>query len=86
MSADPFHGLRMASAAVQRVNAGGIDGAVPQQVGKAQEILFHGVKNTGKQVPQRVGKDLARIHSRPPAQALHLPPDGEAIQRPPRGH
>ena len=63
------------------VDAGGVHAGVAEDVRKPQQVLFHAVKNAGEQMPQRMGKDLARVHPRPLTQGFHAPPDRAAVQR-----
>ena len=63
------------------INAGGVDAGMAKQVGQLGNILFQGVKGTGKQVAQVVGKHLFGVYPGGLAQAFHLSPNSGAADR-----
>ena len=80
-AADALQQLHVPPSGFHGVNAGGVHAGVAEDVRKPQKILFHAIKNAGEQMPQRMGKDLARVHPRPLTQSFHAPPDRAAVQR-----
>ena len=80
-SADALQQLHVLPSGFHGVDAGGVHAGVTEDVRKTQQVLFHAVKNAGEQMPQRMGKDLARVHPRPLTQGFHAPPDRAAVQR-----
>ena len=64
-AADALQQLHVLPSGFHGVDAGGVHAGVAEDVRKPQKILFHAVKNAGEQMPQRMGKDLARVNPRP---------------------
>lgn len=62
------------------IDAGGVDAAVPQQVGQLGDVLVQAVEGAGEELPQIVRKDFSGPDGGPGAELLHLPPDGAAVQ------
>lgn len=61
-SADALQQLHVLPSGFHGVDAGGVHAGVAEDVRQPQQILFHAVKNAGEQMPQRMGKDLARVN------------------------
>ena len=72
----------MGGAGLQGVDAGGVDAAVAQDIGKAGQVLLHLIEGPGEEVPEVVGKDLPRRHPGLPAETFHLPPEVGPVQWP----
>ena len=64
----------MAVSAVHRVNAGGTQAAVPQEVCKTDDILFNAVKCPCKQMAQVMRKHLLIANARLLAERFHFLP------------
>ena len=63
-----------------QIDPGGLDAAVPEQVGKLDNIMADLIENSGKQVPQIVREHLARLYARIFAELLELCPDLAAVK------
>ena len=63
------------------INSRGVDAGVAQNIGKLGDIPFNLIKNSRKEMPQIVRKDLLRIDICRPAQRLHLTPNIGAAHR-----
>ncbi len=63
------------------IDAGGIDGAVTQNICQLGNVLFDAVEGAGEQLTQIVGKHLGRFHPGGFAQLFHCRPDVASIQR-----
>ena len=72
----------MLAAVCDDINSGGIDAAVPENVGKLCKILFKTVEGACKKMPQVVGENLAWVYIRQSAQIFHFPPDVGSAHRP----
>lgn len=59
----------------KQVQAGSVDGAMPQEVCQLYDVPAGLVKNRCKQMAQVVGKHPALLHARRFAQTLHFPPN-----------
>ena len=59
----------------QKIDAGGFDRAVPQQVGQLDNILIGPIEGGGEQMPQVVREYLRRFYLRLAAQIFHLRPN-----------
>ena len=57
------------------INAGGVNTAVTEDVGKLGDVLFNTVKGTCEQVTKIMRKYLLRIYSRLLAKAFHFSPN-----------
>ena len=84
VQADQAQGLH--AAAVLRpgrsdIDAGGIDAGMAQNIRQFPDILIHGIKYPGEQMAQIVGEYLAGGNPCLAAQALHLPPDFNTVDR-----
>lgn len=53
---------KMLLSALHGVNSCGIHIAVPQDIGKPAQVFFQGVKGSGEEVAQIVGKDLFGVY------------------------
>ena len=62
------------------VDACGVDTAVSQKIRQADDVPLHGIKGSGKQVPQVVGKHLPRGHTRFFAKSFHGAPDTASVE------
>ena len=58
-----------------------IDIAVPKDVGELGDVFFQTVEDSGKQMPQIVWEDLARIDVGLLTERLHFPPDVRPADR-----
>ncbi len=63
------------------IDAGGVDAAVPEDVGEFGNVFFKPVKYTGKKVSEVMGKDLFGQNARGGAERFHVPPNIRPAQR-----
>ena len=65
-----------------QVDAGGVDGAVSQQIRHLRDVPAGPVEHGGEQMPQVMGKDLGRGDPRRLADGFHFAPDLSPGDRP----
>ena len=67
---------------LHRIDAGGVDARMPEQIGKADDILLQTVIGARKEMAQIVRKNLALRYARTFAKSLHIRPDVGTVKRP----
>ena len=70
-----FHPLTVFGASADDIDAGRVDTAVTENVGKLGDVFLDTVEDAGEQMTQVVRKHLVRIDVCFFAKGLHIPPD-----------